>query len=76
MNADALLRRIRIGMTRAEVRGVLGEPDDVGATPRGRRVPAIYRYGRIELHFEPGREGGLVLVYTEDEGGEGRTLLK
>ena len=70
-----VVERIRIGMTREEVVERLGPPDDVGITSRKYRTPAIYKYGEIELHFEPWKSGRLVRAYTEDEHGIGITLL-
>ena len=44
------------------------------------REYAIYRCGRIELHFEPWRSGRLVIVHTEvhtgDDDGNGRVPTK
>jgi hypothetical protein len=71
-----ILNRIRIGMTRDEVTAVLGPPDDVGGTSRKYRTPSIYKYGVIELHFEPWKSGKLVMAYTEDEEGNGVVLLQ
>jgi hypothetical protein len=71
-----LLRRIRIGMTRAQVVAALGAPTDTGCKSRKYKTPAIYKYGNIELHFEPWKAGRLVRAYTEDAQGNGRTLLE
>lgn len=68
--------RIRIGMTRAEVIEALGPPDDVGGTSRKYRTPSIFKYGEIELHFEPWKDGTLVRAYTEDEHRNGIVLLE
>ena len=71
-----LLRQVRIGMTRDEIVAVLGPPDDKGCTSRKYRTPSIYKYGDIELHFEPWKTGRLRLVYTEDMNGNGVTLSR
>jgi hypothetical protein len=71
-----VIRRIRIGMTRAEVIEALGPPDDVGVTSRKYRTPSIFKYGEIELHFEPWKDGRLVRAYTEDEDRNGIVLLE
>ncbi len=67
-------------MTREEVVAVLGKPDDVSVLSRKDRPPAIYKYGEIELYFEPGNAGALYMVYTEveakDGGRQGLVLLK
>lgn len=70
-----LLRRIRIGMTREELVASLGTPTDMGGTSRKYKTPSIYKYGDVEMHFEPGPGGRLVLVYTETPDGEGHTLM-
>lgn len=62
-------------MTREEVVAVLGSPDALGGTSRKYRTASIYRYGRIEVHFEPWKAGTLWMVYTEDEEGNGHVLL-
>ena len=61
-----VLASVRLGMTRDEMRGALGEPDDWGTGSRRRKLPVIYKYHDIELHFEEGPDGGLRLVYLED----------
>lgn len=71
-----LIRQIRVGMTREEVVAALGPPDDTGGTSRKYRTPAIYKYGDIELHFEPWNTGRLLRAYTEDPDGNGITLLE
>lgn len=71
-----LLDGIRTGMTRAEVVMVFGPPDDVGCTSGRHRVPQIYKYGEIELHFEPEGDGKLWMAYTEDQNGNGVVLLR
>jgi hypothetical protein len=35
--------RLHVGMSRAEAKAVLGEPDAVGGTSRRYRTPSIYR---------------------------------
>jgi len=69
--AMEIVSRLRIGMTREEVVGTLGEPNDVSTPSRTHRIPAIYKYGDIELHFTPGISGKLWMVYTEVETQEG-----
>ncbi len=63
-------------MTREEVVQALGEPHDTGGTSRRHRMPCIYKYGDIELHFNIGRNGGLRMAYKEDEEGNGIILLQ
>jgi len=56
---------LALGMTRAELKAALGEPDDVGGTSRRWRTPAIYRYADVEFHFDQGPQGTLALIYQE-----------
>ena len=63
--------KVRIGMTREEVVAVLGKPDDVSVLSRRDSPPAIYKYGEIELYFEPGNAGTLYMAYAEVETQEG-----
>jgi hypothetical protein len=66
--------RLRLGMAKAEVRDLLGPPDDWGGTSRRRREPSIWKYGEVELWFETGRRRTdwpgpkLHGVYVEDVG--------
>ena len=63
-------------MSREEVIAALGPPDDVGGTSRKYKTPSIYKYGQIELFFEPSKTGRLTMVYTEDQQGNGKVLLE
>jgi len=72
-----IVGKLRKGMTRDGVVAVLGEPEDVSVSPRQHRLPAIYRYGEVELHFD--NAGRLYMAYTEVElpdGRQGIALLK
>lgn len=69
---------IYLGMTRSEVKAVIGEPTDFGCSSRRYQAPRILKYGEIELGFGKRYRDGLELVYR-DEDGHGRdfvTLLK
>jgi len=75
--------RLRLGMTKAAVRALLGPPGAWGNTSRKYREPSTWLYGRIELWFErhpyrvPRPGPCLVGVYTEDDDQtEGRMLLQ
>jgi hypothetical protein len=59
---------LRLGMSRDELKAVLGQPDDVGGTSRRWRTPAIYKYSDVEFHFGLGPEGTLDLIYRERDG--------
>lgn len=52
-------------MTRTEVKTVLGEPTDWSVITRRRKIPAVLKFGAIELHFGQKADSGLWLVYTE-----------
>jgi len=76
MSPEELLSRVSVGMTRDEVVAALGPPDDMAGTTRKYRTPRVYRYGRIEVYFEPWKAGRLHMVYTEDDEGNGHVLLE
>jgi hypothetical protein len=44
--------RLRRGMTKADVRTVLGPPTDWGSIVLQSREPGIWKYGDVELWFE------------------------
>jgi hypothetical protein len=74
--------KIRLGMTKAEVRELLGPPDDWGGTSRRYREPSIWRYGDTEFWFATARHRipwpgpKLKGVYAEDaDHSGGRRLL-
>ena len=64
--------QIRIGMTRIELRTLLGEPDTAGGASRKNKVPSIWQYGEVEFSFPPARSirvaehHGLYLVYVDE----------
>ncbi len=62
-----VLASVRLGMTREEMRAALGEPDDCDNGSRRRKLPVVYKYSDIELHFDEGHDGRLWLVYLEDK---------
>src|SRR5690242_18592219 len=65
--------RVRLGMTRAELHGILGPPDDEGGTSRKYRIPSIYKYGDVQFVFpdaravEESESQGLLYVYVDDD---------
>ena len=56
---------VRLGMSREELKTILGGPDDVGGTSRKHPTPAIWKYDNLEFHFELGANGPLWLIYSE-----------
>jgi hypothetical protein len=57
-----MVEKLKIGMKREEVVALFGEPDMKGATSRKYPTPSVFRYGLIEFHFAPWKNGGLVFV--------------
>lgn len=74
--AFEITNKLKIGMARSDVLAILGDPDDVGGTPNRGKIAAIFKYGRVELHFDQSEAGNLRLVYMEDGSGIGITLLQ
>lgn len=56
---------IHLGTTRTQVHSALGPPDDVGAMITVYGLPAICKYGDIELHFRPD-EDDVVAIHIDD----------
>jgi len=71
-----IVGKLRVGMTRKDVVHVLGLPDHIGGTSRKHKIPSVYKYGDIELHFGPSEAGTLEMVYTEDRESVGIVLLR
>lgn len=79
-------KTIHVGMTKADVRALLGQPDGWGGTSRKYKEPCIWLYGNVEFWFVtkkyripyPGPK--LHGVYVEENPGtdleEGIMLLK
>ncbi len=64
--------RVRLGMTRSELRDLLGQPDQEGGTSRKYRTPCIYKYGDVQFVFpgaksvKEGESQGLLYAYVDD----------
>lgn len=56
---------LRRGLTRAEVKELLGEPAAMGGTSRRYPTPSIFKYGRVELWFGPRAQDGLTAIFQE-----------
>ena len=56
---------VRLGLTRDELKAILGEPDAVGYSVGKLWSPSILRYDDLEFHFEKGSDGKLWLIYSE-----------
>ena len=56
---------VRLGMTRDELKAILGEPDAISYTVGKTLTPSILRYEELEFHFEQGQNGKLWLIYSE-----------
>jgi hypothetical protein len=67
--------QIRLGMTRGELLGVLGPPNEEGGTSRKYKKPSIYKYGDVQFVFPSSRSAkeseaqGLLYVYVDDGDG-------
>ena len=59
---------LRLGMSRDEIKTLLGQPDDTSTPSRKYRTPSILKYGDVEFHFGLGPEGRLQLIYLERDG--------
>lgn len=59
------IRPVEPGMTRDELRRILGEPDDTSIRGRRRPLEGIWKFGRVEFHFDTDER--LSLIYTEDD---------
>jgi hypothetical protein len=66
--------RVAIGMNRAAVREALGEPDQVGGRSNRQRMPLLWKYGDVELAFNPA--GELWLIYRETATGDPEILAQ
>lgn len=55
---------VRLGLSRRQLRGLLGEPEDWGVFPRAKHNATIWKYGDIEFHFHF-REDALVGVFAD-----------
>ena len=60
--------RIVPGMSKIDVKHVMGKPDAWGATSRKQRVPLIWKYGDVEFGFTPGKEPDqeLCMIFIDD----------
>lgn len=56
---------LRLGDSQERVREVLGEPDDTGGGSRRHTEPAIWRYERLEFHFDRTHGHALFLIYRD-----------
>lgn len=54
---------VRLGVSRAELQGYLGEPEDWGPAPKAKHHAGIWKYGDIEFHFNGDT---LWLIFADD----------
>lgn len=66
---------IRLGMTRADLLFLLGEPHDKAMPTRSMPQPLIWKYGEIEFHWGP-KDYGLWLVIEAENSEHHVTLLQ
>lgn len=58
---------IRLGISRDQLRGHLGEPEDWGPAPKAKHHATIWKYGDIEFHFHF-KEDALVRIFADGVG--------
>ncbi len=63
-------------MTRDELIGHLGAPDDAGARSTKTRLPQILYYDKLEFHFGSAGDSGLQLIYQDDGRGVVHTCIR
>jgi hypothetical protein len=74
-------KSIHIGMTKADVRNLLGPPDAWGGTSRKYKEPCIWLYGKVEFWFvvkkyiTPNEGAILAGVYVEDNNKDNGIML-
>src|SRR5581483_3712690 len=51
-----ILGPVQLGMLRAQLLNVLGEPEHIGGTSRKHHQPTILKYGDLEFLFPPGED--------------------
>ena len=73
---EEIVQKIKIRMTRAEVKDILGSPHDCNIGSRKYWRPMVWKYGEVELTFEYPEEGGLVWVSLKDADLIPQTLLR
>ena len=69
-------KAIPLGITREELVKTLGEPTDLATGSRKYPTPPIYKYGSIEFHFSPYKNGVLAFIGYDDEDYNFITLTK
>ena len=58
---------VHLGLTRDQLRGYLGAPEDWGPAPKSERYAQIWKYGDIEFHFHF-KEDALVSLFADHVG--------
>lgn len=62
---EPIVAKLRQGMNREEVVSAIGEPEDKGGTSRKYKTPSVYKYGDLQLWFEPWKSGKLFAIWRE-----------
>jgi len=59
---------IALGMTKNDLKNILGQPTDWGATSRKQKAPLVWKYEDVEFGFSRGSENEqeLCMVYVDD----------
>ena len=70
-----MIEKLKKGLTRDEVKNILGGPTDTGTTSKKYRLPLVYRYGQFEIAFGPKKEDGLIYVMDIGESAQEHNFL-
>jgi hypothetical protein len=54
-----IVNKVKLGMNREDVKEILGRPSKFARD--------IFFYDEIELHFSYGKNGFLIMIYSENE---------
>lgn len=76
MTSEEIVQKVKLGMTRAQVKEVLGPPHDMNIGTRKYWRPMVWKYGKTELHFGHEEDSGLWLVGNFEDPENHETLLK
>ena len=70
------IQPIEFGISRRELRAILGNPHVVAQGLRRAQEPMILKYGVIEFHFGPHGDDGLELIFSDNADGVVELCLK
>ena len=76
MTEEEVLDRLRIGMSREQVKQAVGEPSHTDWQSKRHPEARVWRYGELELHFESPRWGRLWMIYAEEDNRDIRVRIR